>query len=1694
MRYYVQGDAVKEDIILNSKPSTNTYTFELKLNGYKAETNEEGTIIMKDEKGTPQWFFETPFMTDANGKYSSNVSLKLYEEQGKTLVDVIADENFLNAEETAYPVTIDPTINDWNVIRDNFIASSFADSVYSSNTYMHTGYNSYFGKTRGLTRFYLPSLPSDSSITDASFNAYQTNSDGQQASVDLYRVTSDWTGSVTWNSQPTIGSAKESTVTSSTANDYWSWDITQLSKDWYNGVQANYGMMLKQQNEASSPYRTFNTVNSGSNTPRITINYTVDPIGMESFWMNTKDGVNPANGNYVKQKTDLQIPGLGVDVKLSRTYNSRKSQYAGLFGYGWTSTIEQQLVDSGSGPITLIDGDGTRHIFGEKIGGGYEAAGGIYLDLVKNGDGTYTITRPEGTEMNFNSAGKLASVVDPDGNALTYTYDVDGHLTTIEDASGRTTTLTYNGDGYVSTVTDPANNTITYNYDATGHLIEVIDAETNSTTYDYDAAHNMTSITDARNITTTIGYDGSDRITSIERPITIDGTATTSTTEYQYDAANNVTTVIDGENRRVDYTYNANGNIIQVTENPLDANNQAVTTYDYDNNNNLTQIIQPNENEANGTAAFVYQYDENGNIINVQLPESESAQYTYDNENNLTKAEDFKNNVSSFDYDNNRNQTEAIDPYTQSVSKRYNSVGNLKYKTYPMSVADNLIVNSSYELDADADNWPDNWYQVTQSGTTATYDWNATSKFGEKALRISNSTGYANATSEKVSFDAGETYVASTFVKTVSADSKAFIKVDYYDASGGWLGQKFSYGISGTNDWTRLHLVADNAPANTDQIQVSVGVNAAETGEAYFDGIQLEKGTVVSAYNFVENSSFERDLNGDGSADNWTTSGNLAAADGLDTTEVYVGSNSFKLTGEAGVNKFVKQHLNVSGDSNSSFTLSGWSKQQNANVNGGYYNIQIAIRHTDGSTDWSNANIFDPGKAGWQHVAAEVNPTQAFDSIDVYYFYYDQTGTAWFDAMRLEEGASHTNFTYDANQNYVTEVKDPAGNTVSLGYDEVGNVTSITDGKQNTTSFNYNANNELAKVTDPKLNETVYNYDGVGNRTSVTNAKNNTTDYNYNEFNQVSSFINPLNQATSYDYDKNGNLTKVTYENGDVVAYTYNALNRLVSVAYNGVTKWDIAYDANGNVTAITDENNNTKTYMYDKNNRVTQIDKGSSNSIAYGYDNNANVTSIDITAGATTDTVGMSYNPLNQLVALSRNSSNLANFTYDERGNISSIKNANGTYTAYEYNEANQLQSIKNYDANGNVLNYFIYSYDANANITSVDTQDGTVAYQYDSLNQLTEETLTDGTTISYEYDAVGNRTKKIVDDGASTTTTTYTYDAANELTAVDGQAFSYDANGNLTDNGEKTFIYNENNRLIEVKDATNTTLASFEYDKQGRRISKTTSTGTTHYHYDGDSNRVLYETDDSNNIVAEYTYNAQNQPVTMTKGGTTYFYHINGHGDVTALTDESGNIVAEYQYDAWGNILSQTGTMAAENPYRYAGYRYDDETGYYYLMARYYDADTGRFLTRDTFQGLENDPLSLNRYAYVKNNPIMYHDPTGNIWSWIKSLGGLIKKIGYTATFWALTYLHDAVVLYFSKHTSQLDWSLWWFRVVITGQAAIASRNFSNPWISGGITWAAGVISGDIAKWVKYYSNRIKSKRYSSRTIGKWITYRIL
>ena len=113
----------------------------------------------------------------------------------------------------------------------------------------------------------------------------------------------------------------------------------------------------------------------------------------------------------------------------------------------------------------------------------------------------------------------------------------------------------------------------------------------------------------------------------------------------------------------------------------------------------------------------------------------------------------------------------------------------------------------------------------------------------------------------------------------------------------------------------------------------------------------------------------------------------------------------------------------------------------------------------------------------------------------------------------------------------------------------------------------------------------------------------------------------------------------------------------------------------------------------------------------------------------------------------------------------------------------------------------------------------------------------------------------------------------------------------------------------------------------------------------------------------------------------GTAKQYYIkNPHGDVVQLTDENGKVIKTYEYDSFGNEVNPD--RKDENPFRYCGEYYDKETDTIYLRARYYQPYLGRFLTRDTYTGEEDDPLSLHLYTYCGNDGVNRIDPGGHFW----------------------------------------------------------------------------------------------------------------
>ena len=370
--------------------------------------------------------------------------------------------------------------------------------------------------------------------------------------------------------------------------------------------------------------------------------------------------------------------------------------------------------------------------------------------------------------------------------------------------------------------------------------------------------------------------------------------------------------------------------------------------------------------------------------------------------------------------------------------------------------------------------------------------------------------------------------------------------------------------------------------------------------------------------------------------------------------------------------------------------------------------------------------------------------------------------------------------------------------------------------------------------------------------------------------------------------------------------------------------------------------------------------------------------------------------------------------YSYYDNGRLEMVEYPDGSTEEYYYYYDNTLNRLVNRKSDGTEIESFSYTYDnANNQISKTDAR-GTTSYTYDDLERLETVAEPNGKETEYTFDLAGNRgtetvTQSVYDEvyGNPIQTikiTVYDYDSLNRLlstsTTADGAqteyvTFTYDDNGNQLTVNRSVYedVYNQNtfvtiNMFDNLNQLTRTETPEGKiienvYNGEGKRVSKTVDGDERKYLYEAD--KVILETDGSGNQKAR---NVQGTNlISRTIDDLTGYYFYNGHGDVTVINDVYGDTILSYYYDAFGNPETVTDSVYGSvygggfnNPFLYAGYLWDTETGTYYLMSRYYDPETARFLSEDSFEGQITDPLSLNLYTYCHNEPLMYTDPDGH------------------------------------------------------------------------------------------------------------------
>lgn len=313
---------------------------------------------------------------------------------------------------------------------------------------------------------------------------------------------------------------------------------------------------------------------------------------------------------------------------------------------------------------------------------------------------------------------------------------------------------------------------------------------------------------------------------------------------------------------------------------------------------------------------------------------------------------------------------------------------------------------------------------------------------------------------------------------------------------------------------------------------------------------------------------------------------------------------------------------------------------------------------------------------------------------------------------------------------------------------------------------------------------------------------------------------------------------------------------------------------------------------------------------------------------------------------------------------------------------------------ASGLRLGGFAYRYDAVGRIVSRTHDLGGASfdrdYSYDAMDRL----ATDGDA-AYAYDAAGNRMTR-TEDGE---TVTYSLGAGDRLATWTGGSYRYDAAGCVTriTRGADTWDLTWNGQYQLVSVSTNGAFAeAYAYDALGRRVTTRNAEGTERHVYD-DNWQVIADLDEGGNVLRSYVWGEGIDRLLAVKiGSRTYTALTDVQGTVWGYADANGNVVAKWTYDAWGNVLSEEIAEGAAElravRYRFQGRECSAATGLANFRMRWYDAVTGRWLSKDPI-GLSG---GLNLYAFCGDCPICLHDPDGKI-AWVigAGIGGVIGGV---------------------------------------------------------------------------------------------------
>lgn len=633
----------------------------------------------------------------------------------------------------------------------------------------------------------------------------------------------------------------------------------------------------------------------------------------------------------------------------------------------------------------------------------------------------------------------------------------------------------------------------------------------------------------------------------------------------------------------------------------------------------------------------------------------------------------------------------------------------------------------------------------------------------------------------------------------------------------------------------------------------------------------------------------------------------------------------------------------------------------------------------------------------------------------------------------LKVGASTTTETYDVAAKTITKVR-PSGRTSRVTLDAQGRPARVehdTASAMTAATYGYGANGLVSEMAQgPRAWR--LGYDAAGAVTSIEDGLGRRATMARDDAGRMRRLTTAMGRVYEWTYDAAGRATQVALPSAAVHTLARDAYGRLASWTPPGGGALARTVDATGRLTSTRLASGRTQSWTYDGGGRSTGMSSPeSTTAFAYsgstarlasttwtpasGTGNGATFTwdgpllTAVTHSGASATAFAYTYDAAFNLANVTRNGTPLYTFTRDADG----ARTSDGTLTVTRSGPRGAASRIAvggaeiavAYDAYGAVSRRTLtiggstvfelgLAYDNAGRVvgrrTSVGgaVQDDTLAYDLD--DELTSVTRASAVVESYAFDVDGNRTAATVGG----TLRSATFDAGGRLASLGGTAYTFNADGFLTARGSERFTPGSRGELFRYEGSSGA--VTYGYDAVGRRVSRTSSGGTTTYEYARpDAMNLVTSVVDAGGTWV-FHHDDAGYLVAADRGTTRYLVATDQVGSVRALYTTSGSLVKAIAYDAFGAVVSDS-APGFSFPIGFAGGLVDEASGLVHFGARDYEPTSGRWTTPDPFLF---DGRQLNLYAYVSNAPTQRRDPSGLASYSISGYAGIGFNVEFAVT----------------------------------------------------------------------------------------------